>query len=373
MKTVGIITMHKVINYGSALQAYALQQVIEKLGYDCEIIDYVYPNEYHLSQYAKMPFWKSWILFIIQLLYGFPQKKRMKLFESFYSKFLKLSSVCYKSREQLQNHPPHYDIYVTGSDQVWNPKYIGGDTNFMLSFVSDVPKIAYSASFATDSISEKYKEMYKNCLNEYAAISVREQKGVEIVNSLLGRNAEVVLDPTLLLKAEEYETIAKESTIQINEPYILAYILGYSFNPYPYVEHLIKHIQKKLGYKVYLLNVSNVRMLFVRDTVRLQKVGPSEFVYLFKNASFVITTSFHGTAFSIIFNKPFYALVKKGNRDDRIMSLLQLLGLKDRAIFFNSALPQYIVGIENAEQLFSRLSVVREHSIEYLCSELRNV
>ncbi|HIY37457.1 MAG TPA: polysaccharide pyruvyl transferase family protein [Candidatus Paraprevotella stercorigallinarum] len=372
MKKVGIITMHKVINYGSALQAYALQRTIEKLGYDCEIIDYIYPNEYHLSQWLKMPFWKSWILFIIQLLYGFPQKKRIKLFEAFYSRFLKLSPTCYQSREQLQNNPPHYDIYVTGSDQVWNPKYIVGDTSFMLSFVSNVPKIAYSASFATDSIPDEYRKLYKTCLNEYAAIAVREQKGVEIIKSLSEKNARVVLDPTLLLGAEEYEDIAERSTIHMDEPYILAYILGYSFNPYPYVERLIKHVQQKTGYKVCLLNISNVKMLFSHNTKRLQKVGPSEFVYLFKNASFVITTSFHGTAFSIIFNKPFYALVKQGNTDDRLISLLQLLGLTDRAIFLNSVLPEHIAGIDNTELFSSCLSVVREHSIEYLRNELGN-
>lgn len=371
MKKVGIITMHKVINYGSALQAYALQRTIEKLGYDCEIIDYIYPNEYHLSRYPKLPAWKSWILFIIQLLYGFPQKKRVKLFERFYKDYLKLSPVCYESREQLQDNPPCYDIYVTGSDQVWNPKYIGEDTNFMLSFVSDVPKIAYSASFATDSVPDKYRELYKNCLNEYSAISVREQKGVEIVQALSDKNTEVVLDPTLLLKADEYEDLAERSTIHIDEPYILAYILGYSFNPYPYVERLIKHIQRKTGYKVCLLNVSNVKMLFSHNTIRLQKVGPSEFVYLFKNASFVITTSFHGTAFSIIFNKPFYALVKKGNKDDRLMSLLQLLELKDRAIFLNSILPERMV--EMNDVFLSRLSIVRERSIEFLHNELGNV
>lgn len=373
MKKVGIITMHKVINYGSALQAYALQRTIEKLGYDCEIIDYIYPNEYHLSQYPQLPVWKPWILFIIQLLYGFPHKKRIKLFDKFYKEYLKLSPVCYKTREQLQDNPPRYDIYVTGSDQVWNPKYIGEDTSFMLSFVSNVPKISFSASFATDAIPNKYRELYKTFLREYSAISVRERKGVEIVKDLTEKKAEVVLDPTLLLKGEEYNDIAKKSTIHIDEPYILAYILGYSFHPYPYVEQLIKHVQRKMGYKVCLLNISNARMLFSSNTIRLQRVGPSEFVYLFKNASFVITTSFHGTAFSVIFNKPFYALVKEGNKDDRLTSFLQLLGLKDRAIYLNSPLPENIAEMDDTGLLLSRLSVIREQSIVYLHNELGNV
>ena len=200
MKKVGIITMHKVVNYGSALQAYALQRVIEKLGYDCEIIDYVYPNEYHLSQYPKLPAWKSWVLFLIQMLYGFPQKKRIKLFERFYKDYLKLSPVCYKSREQLQGNPPHYDIYVTGSDQVWNPKSIVEDTSFMLSFVrNDVHKISYAASFATDSIPDRFRGLYKAYLDMYSAISVREKNGIEIIRNLIEKKSELVLYPTILL------------------------------------------------------------------------------------------------------------------------------------------------------------------------------
>ena len=368
MKKVGIITMHKVVNYGSALQAYALQRVIEKLGYDCEIIDYIYPNAYHLSQYAKIPFWKSWILFVIQLLYGFPQKKRIKLFEAFYSRFLKLSPTCYKSREQLQNNPPHYDIYVTGSDQVWNPKSIMEDTNFMLSFVSgrEAKKISYAASFATDVIPDKYREIYRKCLDEYSAISVREWNGVNIIQSLVGKNAELVLDPTLLLKSNDYDVIAQESIIHMDEPYLLAYLLGYKFNPHPYVDYMVKYLHRKTGYKVVLLNVADTRMWFTPDSVRLRKVGPSEFVYLFKHASLVVTTSFHGTAFSVIYNKPFYALVQSNSQDDRISSLLKLLGLEERLVYMGQSLNELQGSLEYDSKALAKLENGRKQSLAFL-------
>ena len=126
--------MHKVLNYGSALQAYALQSVVEKMGFQCEIIDYLYPNAYHLSLRPHLPVWKRIVLWIIQFLYGFPERKRERKFRSFYRDFFHLSARQYRSKEEIAECPPRYDIYLTGSDQVWNPKYIGSDATFMLSF-----------------------------------------------------------------------------------------------------------------------------------------------------------------------------------------------------------------------------------------------
>lgn len=366
MKRVGIITMHKVLNYGSALQAYALQSVVEKMGFRCEIIDYLYPNAYHLSLRPHFPVWKRMVLWIIQLLYGFPERRRERKFWSFYRDFFHLSAKQYRSREEIAECPPRYDIYLTGSDQVWNPKYIGRDMTFMLSFVQvDAPKVSYSSSFATDSVPREYVDLYRECLKSYSSISVREQGGVEIVRGLTGQDAEVVLDPTMLLSAEEYDSMAERSSIQIDEPYILAYILGYSFNPYPYVEELIRHVRKKTGYKVYLLNVSNVKMLFEKDTRRLQDVGPAEFAYLFRHAAFVITTSFHGTAFSINFQKPFYSLLSRGNRDDRLASLLSLCGLSDRAIYMGQEFPADI-NMESSSASVEKLQRLKEKSLEVL-------
>lgn len=358
--------MHKVVNYGSALQAYALQTVVEKMGFRCELIDYLYPNSYHLSLRPHLPVWKRIVLWVIQLLYGFPEQKRENKFRSFYCDFFHLSAKQYRSKEEIAECPPRYDIYLTGSDQVWNPKYIGCDTTFMLSFVQgDAPKMSYSSSFATDSISCRYTDLYRDCLKSYSSISVRERGGLEIIRALTGQEAEIVLDPTMLLSAEEYDLIAGRSRIQVDEPYVLAYILGYSFNPYPYVEELIRYVRKKMGCKVYLLNVSNVKMLFEKDTRRLQDVGPAEFVYLFRHATFVITTSFHGTAFSINFQKPFYSLLSRGNHDDRLASLLSLCGLSDRAIYMGQEFPA-VINVESSNASVEKLQRLRKKSLEFL-------
>lgn len=368
MKKVGIITMHKVRNYGSALQAYALQEVIRSMGYEVELIDYLFPNEYHKSLRPKESFFTKILLFLVQLFYCFPQVKRDKIFSNFYKKFFCLSPIQYKSKIEIDKNPPQYDIYVTGSDQVWNSKYIGNDTTFMLSFTNSKAKISYSSSFASEVVDVKYKELYANYLSNYSALAVREQNGRKIIREILNRDSSVVLDPTLLLSQKDYDKLSMQSNIEINEPYILAYILGYSFNPYPYIETLINHIQSKLKMKVYLLSVSNTKMLFKSNSKRLQKVGPCEFVSLFKNSSFVITTSFHGTAFAINYQKPFYSLIEK-NKDDRLLSLLELLKLKDRALYNNSTLPE-IISFKYTKEHINLLDSLKQDSFNYLRDSL---
>lgn len=371
MKKVGIITMHKVLNYGSALQAYALQEVIKSLEYEVELIDYIFPNDYHKSIRPKHSLLIKIVLFIIQLLCGFPEFKRRRIFSKFYEDFFSLSAKQYVSKEDIKTNPPVYDIYVTGSDQVWNSKYIGEDTTFMLSFIGSKAKISYSSSFVSDSIPDEYRELYKSCLSQYKSFAVREQNGSEILWNLLGRDSKVVLDPTLLLSVSHYEHLVAQSKIVFNEPYILAYILGYSFNPYPYVEEVINHLQSKLKQKVYLLCVSNTKMLFKSNSKRLQIVGPCEFVSLFKNASYVVTTSFHGTAFAINYLKPFYALVES-NGDDRIVSLLDIMGLSSRALFNNSTLPE-VVDFYYTEENIRKFESLRNSSLEYLKTALSNL
>ena len=331
--------MHKVLNYGSAVQAYALQTFLVNRGYNVELIDYVYPNDYHKSL-QKVPFLKMLLVNLWQLLWGNPGRKKNKRFVEFYETMYRLSPYTYFSQEALAVNPPIYDIYLTGSDQVWNPKYIAFDTSFMLSFVKEGVKIAYSASFATNNIPKDFQDIYANCLKEYKAISVRERNGCEVVKELTGCDATTVLDPTFLLPKEDWRLLAKSSSLEITEPYILVYVLGYSFNPYPYIINFIKYAQKKNGYKVVLLNISNLKSIFLKNVVRLQSASPQDFVNLFNNASLVITDSFHGTAFSLIMERPFYSIVNAHpSKDDRVSNLLYMVGADRREIRCGSNFP----------------------------------
>ena len=156
----------------------------------------------------------------------------------------------------------------------------------------------------------------------------------------------------------------------MDEPYILAYLLGYKFNPHPYVDYMVKYLHRKTGYKVVLLNVADTRMWFTPDSVRLRKVGPSEFVYLFKHASLVVTTSFHGTAFSVIYNKPFYALVQSNSQDDRISSLLKLLGLEERLVYMGQSLNELQGSLEYDSKALAKLENGRKQSLAFLQENL---
>ncbi len=366
MKTIGIITMHKVINYGSALQAYALQKALEKIGYQSEIIDYIYPNTYHKSL-QKVSWLKALLIQIWQMFWENPGKKKERKFNEFYKANLKLSADSYNSQKEIEENPPLYDVYITGSDQVWNPKYIGVDTSFMLSFIHDVRKMSYSASFATSLIPINYQKLYSKYLNEYDAISVREQNGVEVVKELIGKDAKVVLDPTLLLEKKDWTILAGTSLLQIDYPYILVYILGYSFNPYPYVTQFIKYLQDKTHYHVVLLNMSNLKSLSLKNITRVSYAAPQDFVYLFSKASLVVTDSFHGTAFSLNMETPFFSLVKSEKfSDSRVASLLSLADASDRGIKLGQDFPKKSCFEMDFEKIRVQLNTYREDSMAFI-------
>lgn len=331
---IGIITMHKVQNYGSALQAYALEKKVRDLGYSSEIIDYIYPNKYHLSYQQKKTvkiFLRRFISYLFDIISGGTKLRKKKAFEIFYKKYFLLSK-SYSTLEQIRKEPPCYDLYITGSDQVWNPRFVRNDTTFMLSFVPDGSHcVSYASSFAANDIPEQFRILYAKELAKYSCISVRETTGIEIVRRLTGKDAVVTCDPTLLLTRNEWEELAEEAEIKIESPYILAYILHYSFNPYPEIEETISHIQNELDLPViYLDGCKN--NYFRKNAKVIKTAGPCDFVSLFKNASYIVTSSFHGAAFSLIFDKPIAAIVDDIQNDSRILNLLRVCGKEEYAI-----------------------------------------
>ncbi len=335
---VGIITMHHVDNLGSVLQSYALQHKIELMGYDAMIIDYRQPPKNN-----KEGVLHKCVLTLLNAALGFPKQKfqgRLNLFKSVYYK----CTVDYFTRNTIRTGCPLFDIYCTGSDQVWNPRYIGDDTSYMLDFAPvNKPRISYAASFATDTIPNDLIKPYSDALSKYQHITVREEVGVELVKKLTGKESKVVCDPTLLLTAEEWGKVAELSSIEIKDNYILVYLLGYMFDPRPYFYNIVKKIQKELGYKVYFVNGWLYDMKQPNSKV-LFGVGPSEFIHLFQNASFVITDSFHGTAFATIFNRPMLGVVKSAKSGDgRLTTLLRIVGNEnaivqyDKEIYFDGS------------------------------------
>lgn len=327
---IGIITMHRVLNIGSVLQAYATQKAFEKLGYESELIDYMYISETKTSVKSKI------LSFGLNILLGFPKQKRKKRLTAFYDKYFKCSEKSY-DKQSIQNDPPIYDIYCTGSDQVWNPRYVKDDVSFMLNFVPEGKKrISYGSSFATDCVPVDYEKLYAEHLSKYNSITVREKTGIDLVKHLTKKDARLVCDPTLLLEAKEWNVISESSVTHVKEPYILVYFLGYMFDPRPHLFDIINDVQKKLGMHVYYLNGGHQEMKQPNSTV-YRGQGPSEFIEMVRNASFIITDSFHGTAFATIYNIPMMGIVKSTKYgDDRIGSLRTTVGGTKSIIEYDS-------------------------------------
>ena len=357
--------MHRPISFGSSLQAYALQHKITTLGYSSEIIDYKYPNELHYKQGRVKRWLVNFVRFIMNMPLGFPNVVELSRFRRFRKKYMRLSKY-YKSSGDLLSNPPVYDVFCTGSDQVWNSRFTKSDTTFLLSFAPDTcKKISYASSFAIDYVIDEYKPDYVRFLSQYSHISVRESSGISLVKSLVGKSAELVCDPTLLLTKKEWYPLVEQSKIRINKPYILVFMLSYSFDPYPEVANIINKVHNDLGYHIVFLS-GRKQDYFHKDATVIKSAGPCEFLHLLWNASFVITSSFHGVAFSVNFEKDFIAIVKRGNSDSRLVSFLKKINMEDRAIPYDS---QDEITYKT-HYTHSKLSQFRETSIEYLKNSL---
>lgn len=360
--------MHRVMNVGSVLQAYALCEKLSQLGADAEIIDYQYPNEYHAEKKSTSSVLiRKFLLLPQRIKYYVLYKKtvQQQRFAEFFERRMRLSKY-YSSREALRLEPPTYDIYLTGSDQVWNPKCMKGDGTFFFDFVESDSKVSYAASFSSHNIPENLRESYAAYLKTYKYIGVREKEAVQLVGNLTNKDAVTVCDPTLLLARDDYMKIAADSKIYpIREPYILVYALSYAYNPYPQIEKVVDYVKQKLGCKVVYLCANTVEHYHLGRSIT--SAGPAEYIDLFLNAKFVVTSSFHGTAFAVNFEVPFISVVPDDTKDDsRIMSILKILGLTSRAISVKQELPSDISLDMNFEEVRVNLNNYRLDSENFL-------
>ena len=359
MARIGVLTMHRVLNYGSILQAYATKRVIESLGHDCEIIDYRYPNEFHYA-HGRKKYAITWKGRIARRFSLTKKWRRLNRFRNFQEKYLNLSRE-YISPEDIRNNPPNYDIYLVGSDQVWNPKYLFEDTVFLLDFVpNDKKKISYASSFSTNKIPEAFKEKYIRLLSQFESISVRETNGAKLVKELTGRDASVNIDPTLLLKPDDWNKICSRSKL-CKRPYILVYILTYAVGDIPCLNDIVRKLkQEKNAQIIYLGN----RIEGIYCDRYIDNCSPSQFISLVRWTSFIITTSFHGTAFALNYGIPFISIADN-KADDRIYSLLQQLDATRHMMYKNDNVSSLFLGEIN-ETIKSNLVMLRNKSVEYL-------
>lgn len=364
---IGLITMHRVIHFGSVLQAYALQQILFRLGYDNEIIDYVYPNQFHKPE--KRPSIKGRIYNLLVKILRRKPAETNKIADFIKNKLVK-SKHSFNSPAKLAKNCPAYDIYLTGSDQVWNTDYLKGDTSFFFSFLpADSKKVSYAASFGRFTFrGEKAKQWLEN-LNSYDAISVREHKAAEIIQKYTGKDVDIVLDPTLLLTKKEWEEFAGERKC-IEGKYLLVYVLTYAWQPFPYALDVIESLEKETGLKVVVLEPMSLKEKHTEWTY-MENLSPNEFVNLFKNASLIITTSFHGTAFSINLQRPFISIISdSGANDDRISSLCESVGLTNNLLMEGSIINN--IPATDFSESQKRLDCLREDSLLFLRNSINS-
>lgn len=357
---VGILTMHRVLNYGSALQAYALLHVVGEMGCEVELIDYYFPNTENRNCTLKIKL----ITLLRNLITG--KYIKSKRFAQFYAKYYRCSALKFFNKQSLFDVDMDYDILMTGSDQVWNPVHIKDDYSFFLPFAREnVVKTSYAASFAISELPDDLKHKYSVLLNSYSHISVREKSGSKIIRDLLNRDVCVTCDPTLLLTGQDWSAMISKFARPMKSPYILAYILRYSYDPYPEIYDMIKFLQRKFGYHVVLLDGS-MKDSLRRDITVVKTAGPLEFLNWMRHASFVLTTSFHGSAFAINFKVPFLSVVRDKNYTDRRMNdLLENCGFENNIVTYNQDLRDF--DFDNIMKCsYGKVEEFRKTSIEYL-------
>lgn len=363
LKRIGIITMHRINNYGSVLQAFALQYIIEKMGFDVQLIDYNYPNIFQYTRGVALPKndWKAKVIKSMSWLH--PYNRYDYKFQDFRNRYFKLSPY-YKDFDVIHQKAISYDLYITGSDQVWNPKFTKGDTTFLLDFAEkNANKISYASSFSCTQLGKEYEATYSELLAQYQAISVREWGGVELVKRLTGQQAVITVDPTLLLDDNAWKTVVSKRC-RYSKNYILLYVLSYSFNPVPYIYDLALYLSRKLNLQIVVLG-KHPYLSKYKNVESILDAGPLEFLQLIENAVCVVTSSFHGTAFSVNYKKPVYAVVNDKNDDDRISSFLSDLSLDESIIPMGMALDTIPLDM-HSESSWNILNQKREYSLLYL-------
>lgn len=322
MKKAAFITIHVGFNFGSKLQAIATSEILKRLNYEPVCVNYV-PPRVTLSRYWSTAV-KSPIRLLWRLLY-YPILLITKMqFDSYLQKYCNISKPFY-SEDNFMECCPKADVYISGSDQLWNYKHNeGNDTHYFFDGIEG-KKIAYASSIGMTSLPNGYAVYVNKQLSQYAAISVREQSAVELLEKM-GINATHVLDPTFMLNREEWKPFASKRIIK--EKYIFVY-LPYNIKDKDLVYRSVRKIAKEKNLKVVSYSDNVIKDKYADKTVYF--VNPGDVLSLILHAEVVMTNSFHGTAFSINLNKQFWTYMPS-SFSTRITSILDLCGLNGRLL-----------------------------------------
>ena len=351
-KKTGVLTFHDYDNYGAILQSYALQKKLLELGLDAELIDYSCP-------YIRYPFrfinlrkkgLLNYLYGVIGYICYMPRRRRCNRFRMYmnYSPSVK--------RKELPAFSEKYDILIAGSDQLWDCSHTNFDTTYFLDFAPKaVRKISYAVSTGEHLLPEEYTEQYVALLKNFDSILMREVYGADFVEELTGKRPECACDPTLLLTREEWTKAAGKKRIKGN--YILVYQLGIN----PKLVSFASDLSKRTGLPVHYIPFPLVGIS--RGHLHLF-AGPDDWMALIRDADYVISDSFHGVVFSIIFHRKFYTIVEGQHKNRRVSELLEQLGLENRILDLNGG-EEYPDDIDFAA-CDEKLDEIRKTSMERL-------
>lgn len=351
---IGIVTFHCSYNFGSALQAFALQESVSRLGHESWIIDY---RSSDFDQYKL--FSPNHPKKQARTILGLPRlMKRRDSFGLFWGKYfhLTIETYSYRDEDKLASLSDSFDAFVCGSDQIWNLDCTHGVVDpYFLSFAGDKRRIAYAPSLAHTSFEPVNfdKKKVSSLLSRFDSISVREEETVPLFQPLVQKKIEVVLDPTLLLDASDYSDMTRRKFTE--DPYLFVYLL----RSCPELIQSINEYASRTGSRVFYVSEKNLPIV---NSINLFGIGPAEFVSLAAHADAIMTNSFHATVFSVLFHKPFRAFGTDKSAS-RMRDLLSNLGIEN--CFADEVCSEEMKPVD-WQIVDANLAELRDHSLNYL-------
>lgn len=354
----GIITYHRSINYGAQLQAYALSKVLSKLGHQAEIIDcntIGCGNVFHWNFKSLRGFLGACKNNALSLLSEF---KRRAAFSDFVENYIPKSKEC-TTTEALNSIVNEYDYIITGSDQVWHPLICEGKKLFFLDLpIPSEKKIAYAPSFGVTDYTKEEVIQYIPLIKDIKHLSVRETTGNRIINKYMGKAAVEVVDPTILLNSRDWNDLT-------SPPKYKKYLLYFTILDEPLG---LDEAVRKYAYdrRLKILRIGSVRDILKKDFINVRASGPKEFLSLVRYADSIVTSSFHGLVFSILFHKDFFCVLNNNERNSRLIDLAEKLGVTSRIITDINSLDNHNETSIDYNDVELRLSAMRESSFNFI-------
>lgn len=387
MKPIGLVTCYFHHNYGSMLQAYATEMIMQQMGLPFQTIACKAPINYmqenKILYIIKKLLIADWKMRLGKMKIERAKKEnpmfaknweiRNKAFDQFAETFFHVSPYC-KNREELTKMAENYSAFLVGSDQLWRTDSVEHGY-YTLEWVPDhIRKIAYSTSIGVKEVPWFQVEKNKRFMNRFDHIALREQSACDLVYKLTGRKVPVVLDPTLLFTGDQWLEIQQQEPLT-NGKYIFCYLLGDN----PSQREFIKSVKEKTGYKIVALQQLDDYIPSDEGFAdEAPYVGPREFLNYIRNAEYVFTDSFHCSVFSILYKKNFFTFSRfaegaKQSTNTRIDNLLHITGLEERRMTNDKTIEEVVNFKRNFDGVDEKLNALRKSSMDYLYNAFKDL